>query len=115
MTTPKRKPLLIDPSLDRRLILKDAKRELQAPARRLVAKRAITLGGLSMLTGCSITDDKSVNSFLTAVSRMNDRVQGLLFDPNRLAPTYPESMLTKPFPFNAFYDIDSAPEVEGPS
>src|SRR5271168_132655 len=115
MTTPKRKTSLIDPTLDRRLILKDAQRELQAPARRLFAKRAITLGGLSMLTGCRITDEKSVNSFLIAVSRMNDRVQGLLFDPNRLAPTYPESMLTRPFPFNAFYGIDSAPKVDGAS
>ena len=31
----------------------------------------------------------------------------------KLAPTYPESAITKPFPFNAYYDEDEAPEVDG--
>jgi len=66
-----------------------------------------------MLTGCQLTDDKSVSTFLSAVSRFNDQVQGMLFDPNRLAPEYSEAMLTKPFPFNAFYEIDSVPVVDG--
>ena len=109
----KKTSLLIDPSLDRQLILKDAEKELQMPTRRLFGKRALTLGGLSMLTGCSLTDDKSVSAFLSSVSRLNDQVQGWLFDPHKLAPEYPESMLTKPFPFNAFYDIDSVPDVDG--
>ncbi|MGO4158847.1 molybdopterin-dependent oxidoreductase [Cupriavidus sp. YAF13] len=100
-------------TLDRRLILRDAVRELDMPSRRLFAKRAITLGGLSMLTGCSLSDDASVERFLTAVSRFNDRVQGWLFDPKRLAPTYAESMITRPFPFNAFYGEDEVPEVDG--
>ena len=47
------------------------------------------------------------------MSRFNDRVQALLFDPNQLAPTYPESAITRPFPFNAYYDEDEAPEVDG--
>ncbi|KWR91922.1 molybdopterin-dependent oxidoreductase [Cupriavidus sp. IDO] len=98
--------------LDRELILHDATRELSMPSRRLFGKRAITLGGLLLLTGCSITDEPSVESFLMAVSRFNDRVQGWLFDPHRLAPTYPESMLTRPFPFNAYYGIDEVPEVD---
>jgi DMSO/TMAO reductase YedYZ molybdopterin-dependent catalytic subunit len=46
------------------------------------------------------------------ISRFNDTVQSWLFDPNRLAPTYPESMITRPFPFNAFYEEDKAPEVD---
>ena len=94
-------------------LLRETERALAAPARRLFAQRVLTLGGLSMLTGCSISDDKSVNAFLTQVSRLNDRVQGLLFDPNRLAPTYTEAQLTRPFPFNAFYGIDDVPEVDG--
>ena len=36
------------------------------------------------------------------ISYFNDDVQAWLFDPNRLAPTYPESMITRPFPFNAY-------------
>lgn len=99
-------------TLDHHLILRDAVRELDMPSRRLFAKRAITLGGLSMLTGCSLTDDTSVERFLTAVSRFNDRVQGWLFDPSRLAPTYDESLMTRPFPFNAFYGEDEVPEVD---
>ncbi|KHK49166.1 molybdopterin-binding protein [Ralstonia sp. A12] len=98
--------------LDRKLILRDATRELSMPSRRLFGKQAITLGGLLLLTGCSITDEPSVESFLMAVSRFNDRVQGWLFDPRRLAPTYAESELTRPFPFNAFYGLDEVPEVD---
>jgi DMSO/TMAO reductase YedYZ molybdopterin-dependent catalytic subunit len=83
------------------------------PSRRLFGKRLLTLGGLSMLTGCSLTDDESVNRFLTAVSRLNDRAQAALFDPKRLAPTYTEAQLTRPFPFNAYYGIDEVPQVDG--
>lgn len=98
--------------LDHKLILRDATKELSMPSRRLFGKQAITLGGLLLLTGCSITDEPSVESFLMAVSRFNDRVQGWLFDPHRLAPTYPESALTRPFPFNAYYGLDEVPEVD---
>ena len=97
---------------DAELIIKDAATELKAPARRLFGKRILSLGGLAMLSGCSITDDKSVNAMLRTMSRFNDNVQALLFDPNALAPTYPESMITRPFPFNAFYDIDEVPQVD---
>jgi len=31
----------------------------------------------------------------------------------RWAPTFPESAITKPFPFNAYYEIDDAPEIDG--
>ena len=37
------------------------------------------------------------------MSRWNDRVQGWLFDPKKLAPEFPESMITQPFPFNGYY------------
>ncbi|QGZ58711.1 molybdopterin-dependent oxidoreductase [Paraburkholderia acidiphila] len=109
MKTPERKII----ELDRAAILADARRELDMPSRRLFGKRMLTLGGLSLLTGCTITDDASVNTFLTAVSRLNDRVQGWLFDPTRLAPTYTEAQITRPFPFNAFYSESEAPVVDG--
>jgi len=98
--------------LDRQAIVKSAYSELSLPSRRLFGKRALTLGGLSLLTGCSVTDEDSAEKLLMKVSRFNDKVQALLFDPNRLAPTYPESMITKPFPFNAFYSKDEVPEVD---
>jgi DMSO/TMAO reductase YedYZ molybdopterin-dependent catalytic subunit len=100
-------------NIDRESLLIDVHRELDMPSRRLFGKRIVTLGGLAMLTGCTLTDDKSVETFLQRVSRMNDTVQGWLFDPNHLAPTYTEAQLTRPFPFNAFYGVDDAPEVDG--
>lgn len=93
-------------------IIRDAQRELKSPARRLFGQRLLTLGGISLLSGCSLSNDQSVNAALRRISFFNDDVQALLFDPNKLAPTYPESMITRPFPFNAFYDIDDVPEVD---
>lgn len=81
-------------------------------ARRDFLRTSLTLGGLSMLTGCMLDDSESVNTALSKISRINDEVQGLLFDPNRLAPTYPESMITRPFPFNAYYGEDEIREIE---
>jgi DMSO/TMAO reductase YedYZ molybdopterin-dependent catalytic subunit len=81
-------------------------------ARRNFLRTSLTLGGLSMLTGCMLDDSESVNTALSKISRINDEVQGLLFDPNRLAPTYPESMITRPFPFNAYYGEDEIREIE---
>jgi hypothetical protein len=88
MTTQDKKPArrILSSQLDRESILIDARRELDMPSRRLFGKQLLTLGGLSMLTGCSLTDDKSVNAFLTAVSRLNDRAQAFIFDPQQLAP-----------------------------
>lgn len=96
-------------------IVKDALKEMASPARRLFMRRGLTLGGLSMLTGCAITDDDSVQKVLTTVSRFNDGVQAAIFNPNNLAPTYPDSMITRPFPFNAFYGEAEVKQVDGSS
>lgn len=98
--------------LDTASILKDARNELPSSARRLFGKRLLTLGGLALLSGCDLTNDRSVNAALRRMSSFNDAAQALLFDPRNLAPTYAESMITRPFPFNAFYDIDEVPEVD---
>lgn len=107
--SPRNKPV------DGDAVIKEALRSLEQPSRRLFLQRSLTLGGLSLLTGCSITDSKSAEAALMKISRFNDTVQSWLFDPNRLAPTYPESMITRPFPFNAFYDEDEAPVVDADS
>ena len=70
---------------DADLIVKDAMKELKAPARRLFGKRLLSLGGLVMLSGCNITDDKSVNAMLRKISSFNDDAQAFLFDPDKLA------------------------------
>ena len=98
---------------DGEAMLADAVRKIAEPSRRTFLQRTLTLGGLSLLSGCSLDDQPSVEAALGKVSSWNDRIQGLLFDPNRLAPTYPESMITRPFPFNAYYDEDQAPDIDG--
>lgn len=104
------------PGLDATTILREAgkllDKRVEQPARRAFLRRGLTLGGLAMLSGCSLSDDESIEQALSAVSRFNDRVQGWIFDPAKLAPTYPESMITRPFPFNAFYGIDEVPQVD---
>lgn len=102
--------------LDGPAILNEARKLLEKrveqPSRRAFLRRTLTLGGVAMLSGCSLSDDENVEKALTAVSRFNDRVQGWIFDPGKLAPTYPESMITRPFPFNAYYGIDEVRQVE---
>lgn len=101
---------------DRAAALSEARallaRRIRSPARRVFLQRTLTLGGLSLLSGCSITDNKTVEAALQRISRLNDAAQAWLFDPDRLAPTYAESMITRPFPFNAYYSIDEVPRVD---
>jgi DMSO/TMAO reductase YedYZ molybdopterin-dependent catalytic subunit len=81
--------------------------------RRLFLRQTLSLGALTLLTGCDVTDIKAVQSLTGAMSKWNDKVQDWLFDPNRLAPEYTEADITKPFPFNAFYKKDKVPYVDG--
>ena len=101
------------PAVDADAVVKEAMSRLGQPARRLFLRRSLTLGGLSLLTGCTLADGNGVEAALARVSRFNDRVQAWLFDPKRLAPTYPESMITRPFPFNAYYGEDEVRRVDG--
>ncbi len=83
--------------------------------RRLFLRQGLSLGALALLSGCNVTDGESAQKVLTAMSRWNDRVQDWLFDPRRLAPEFPESAITMPFPFNAFYGMDEVPRVDAAS
>jgi DMSO/TMAO reductase YedYZ molybdopterin-dependent catalytic subunit len=93
----------------------------QAPAlirsieRRLFLRQGVSLGALALLSGCDLTDDESVQRLLTGMSRWNDRAQAWLFNPNKLAPDYPESAITKPFRFNAYYGEEEVRIVDGAS
>jgi len=102
----------IIPGVDPKLLIKDAAKLLPEPSRRLFLRGATSLGALAFLAGCDIVDEDSAESALMNVSRFNDRVQAFLFHPDKLAPTYPESAITRPFPFNAYYREDEAPEVD---
>ena len=104
-----RKPI---PGVDTSLLIKDATKLLPDPTRRLFLRGAGSLGALTFLTGCDILDGDGAERVLRKISSFNDGAQALLFNPNRLAPTYPDSMIARPFPFNAYYGPDEAPAVD---
>lgn len=83
--------------------LSDIKPELDSLRRRGLLRGGLSLGGLALLTGCDLSTHSGVDAALWAMLRLNDRVQALLFNPNRLAETYPASAITRPFRFNAYY------------
>jgi DMSO/TMAO reductase YedYZ molybdopterin-dependent catalytic subunit len=86
--------------------------QIERIERRLFLKQGLSLGALALLSGCEVTDDETVQKVLWGMSRWNDRVQSWLFDPDRLAPEFPESAIAKPFPFNAYYDRDEVRTVD---
>jgi DMSO/TMAO reductase YedYZ molybdopterin-dependent catalytic subunit len=83
--------------------------------RRLFLRRGLSLGALSLLSGCDLTYDENVQKVLTSMSSWNDGVQAWLFDPKRLAPEFPESRITTPFPFNAYYAEEEVRVVDSSS
>jgi DMSO/TMAO reductase YedYZ molybdopterin-dependent catalytic subunit len=108
MKSPFRPHHLPDPS-----VLDDHRALIRSIERRGLIRGGLSLGALTMLTGCDFNTPKSVENALLAISNLNDGVQALLFDPSRLAPTYPKSMVLKPPKFNAYYDIDKVKPVDG--
>ena len=100
------------PGVDPKLLIKDAAKLMPDPTRRAFLRGGASLGALAFLTGCDIIDGPTAEQALMKVSYFNDRAQAWLFNPNKLAPTYPDSAVTRPFPFNAYYPEDEAPEVD---
>jgi DMSO/TMAO reductase YedYZ molybdopterin-dependent catalytic subunit len=97
---------------ERAALLKEATQRLDQPTRRLFLKRAAGIGTLAALTGVAIVSGPSAEQALKTMSRFNDRVQAWLFDPKRMARSFAESDITRPFPFNAFYEPKDAPEAD---
>jgi DMSO/TMAO reductase YedYZ molybdopterin-dependent catalytic subunit len=101
------------PGVDPKLLIKDAAKLLPDPTRRLLLRGGLSLGALAVLGGCDIIDSDAAEGVLRKISKFNDRAQALLFNPRTLAPEFPESAITRPFPFNGYYSEDEAPEVDG--
>jgi len=80
--------------------------------RRLFLKRGLSLSALTLLTGCDITNTGPVDGFLRMISRMNDGVQAALLRPNKLARSFPESMVPREFRYNAQYGPDRFPIID---
>ncbi|WP_420131498.1 molybdopterin-dependent oxidoreductase [Rhodopseudomonas sp.] len=106
------KQLLI-PGVDKKLLVKDATAMMPDVTRRRFLTGGASLGALTLLTGCDVVDGASAETLLAKVSKFNDAVQAAIFNPNALAPTYSEKDITRPFPFNAFYSLDEAPDIDG--
>ena len=96
-------------------ILREHRGLIERIERRGVLRGGLSLGALVMLAGCDVTNEKSVQSVLQAVSALNDRAQALLFSPDRLARTYSEAEVIKPPRFNAFYNVEDVKPVDAES
>ena len=94
-------------------VLDDHRSLIASLERRGFIRGGLSLGALAMLTGCDVSTPAPIDSALRGISAMNDEVQALLFDPNKLAPTYPASMVLRPPKFNAYYDVDDVKKVDG--
>src|ERR1700741_2377460 len=103
----------IIPGVDKQVLVRDAPKVMPDLTRRRFITGGASLGALTLLAGCDVVDSSSAEEMLKKVSKFNDAVQHWMFNPNTLAPTFPESAITKPFPFNAYYSLDEAPAVDG--
>ncbi len=79
--------------------------------RRRLFGGSLSVGALTLLTGCDISDHDSVQRALATVSRFNDRVQAALFSQSRLAPEFREDQAVKDFRYNAWYGPDLPPKL----
>jgi DMSO/TMAO reductase YedYZ molybdopterin-dependent catalytic subunit len=79
--------------------------------RRKFVGSGLSLGALTLLTGCDISDNDVVQTMFAKVSRWNNFVQEALFSGTRLAPEFPESMAVKNFRYNAWYEYPLAPVI----
>src|ERR1700716_252242 len=104
---------LLIPGVDKNPLVSDGVRVMPPLARGRFRAGGASLGALTLLTGCDVTDGFSAEEMLKKVSKFNDGVQAAIFNPNALAPTFPESAITRPFPFNAYYALEDAPEIDG--
>ena len=94
-------------------VLTENRKLVEAIDRRGVLRGTLTLGALTLLTGCNVSEEPAVQSALRAVSAWNDGVQSLLFRGTHLAPTFSPSQVVKPARFNAYYDISEVRPVDG--
>jgi DMSO/TMAO reductase YedYZ molybdopterin-dependent catalytic subunit len=76
---------------------------------RIITRRKLLAGlaSASLLVGCDA--GHPVAGFLKTMLRFNERFEGLLFSPSRLAPEAPESALTPERAFPSYFIADDMP------
>jgi DMSO/TMAO reductase YedYZ molybdopterin-dependent catalytic subunit len=79
--------------------------------RRVFLRQSLSLGALTLLSGCDISDQDEVQSVLKVMSRWNDRAQAFLFNRQALAPTYSEKEAVRDFRYNAYFGANDAPKL----
>src|ERR1700731_1349564 len=109
-----RTPSLFRPrkSVDR-AVLKESRALVEHFNRRGVLRGALTLGALTLLTGCDVSENESVQNGLRAVSSWNDAVQAAIFRPHHLAPACSPLQVVQPPRFNAYYDTEDVKPIDG--
>lgn len=96
-----------------RTVMEENKQLIADINRRKILRGTLSLGALTMLTGCSVSDTSPMQAFLRAISAFNDKFQEALFRPDHLAPTYREDQVSIPPRFNAYYEIEDVKPVDG--
>ena len=94
-------------------VLTENRKLIEDIDRRGLLRGAVSLGALTMLTGCDVSEIDSVQKGLRAVSAWNDRVQQTIFRSQHLAPTFTAAQVRKPPRFNAYYPISDVKPVDG--
>ena len=94
-------------------LLRDNRKLVESIDRRNVLRGTLSLGALTLLGGCDVSENARLQTVLRAVSEWNDRAQALIFRPDHLAPTFSEAQVVKPPRFNAHYNIDEVMPVDG--
>jgi DMSO/TMAO reductase YedYZ molybdopterin-dependent catalytic subunit len=91
------------------------------PALRLAVQRrgllrgGLSLGALTLLSGCDLSDSAAVQAALHAISRWNDRVQAALFSGQALAKEYAADEVAKEFRYNAYYPVQDVTHIDAGS
>ncbi len=114
MALTKRTPSLFRPKAPPdQSVLTENKKLIDAINRRNVLRGTLSLGALTLLSGCDVTEEAPVQYFLRTVSAWNDRVQGAIFRPDHLAPTFSPAQVVKPPRFNAYYGVEDVKPIDG--
>lgn len=96
-----------------RTFLNEKRGLVKSIERRALLRGSLSLGALTMLSGCDVTNKNAVQGVLGRMSLWNDRVQAFLFSPTRLAPEFAPSAVLKPPRWNAYIPRDKVPDIDG--